>query len=91
MDDASGLADGSAVRLNGISIGYLDHLQLTDSRDPKRTVEFDMKVKAVILPQIPWIRMSESRRPTCWAINSSISPKGVYVPTCTRWRRIDAR
>ncbi len=53
MDDASGLADGTAVRLNGITVGYLDKLQLTGSRDPKRTVEFDMKVQASFLPQIP--------------------------------------
>lgn len=53
MDDAGGIADGSVVRLNGISIGYLDHLKLTNSRDPKRTVEFDMKVKPEYLSQIP--------------------------------------
>ncbi len=53
MDDASGLTNGTAVRLNGITIGYLDKLQLTASRDPKRTVEFDMKVQASFLPQIP--------------------------------------
>ncbi len=40
MDDASGLGNGTAVRLNGITVGYLDKLQLTGSRDPKRTVEF---------------------------------------------------
>lgn len=53
MDDASGMADGTAVRLNGITVGYLDKLQLTGSRDPKRTVEFDMKVQEKFLPQIP--------------------------------------
>jgi phospholipid/cholesterol/gamma-HCH transport system substrate-binding protein len=53
MDDAGGIADGSVVRLNGISIGYLDKLRLTMSRDPKRTVEFDMKVKPEYLHQIP--------------------------------------
>jgi phospholipid/cholesterol/gamma-HCH transport system substrate-binding protein len=53
MDDASGLANGTAVRLNGITVGYLDRLQLTGSRNPKRTVEFDMKVQTSFLPQIP--------------------------------------
>jgi len=53
MDDASGLAEGTPVRLNGIAIGYLDKLQLTGSRDPKRTVEFDMLVKRQFLEQIP--------------------------------------
>ena len=47
------MADGSAVRLNGITIGYLNKLRLTDSRDPKRTVEFDMTVQSKYLPQIP--------------------------------------
>jgi phospholipid/cholesterol/gamma-HCH transport system substrate-binding protein len=53
MDDASGLANGTAVRLNGITVGFLDKLQLTGSRDPRRTVEFDMKVQSSFLPQIP--------------------------------------
>src|ERR1700687_1317384 len=53
MDDASGIADGSVVRLNGYTIGYLDALKLTDSRDPKRAVEFDMQVKGEFLSQIP--------------------------------------
>jgi phospholipid/cholesterol/gamma-HCH transport system substrate-binding protein len=50
MDDASGLGDGTAVRLNGITVGYLDRLQLTNSRDPKRTVEFVMAVQKEYLP-----------------------------------------
>jgi phospholipid/cholesterol/gamma-HCH transport system substrate-binding protein len=53
MDDASGLPGGAVVRLNGISVGYLDHLALTNSRDPNRTVAFFMKVKGSFLPQIP--------------------------------------
>jgi phospholipid/cholesterol/gamma-HCH transport system substrate-binding protein len=53
MDDASGLGDGTAVRLNGITIGYLDRLELTGSRDPKRAVGFDMLVQPSYLPQIP--------------------------------------
>jgi phospholipid/cholesterol/gamma-HCH transport system substrate-binding protein len=53
MDDAGGIADGSVVRLNGISVGYLDKLRLTNSRDPQRTVEFDMKVKPEYLREIP--------------------------------------
>jgi phospholipid/cholesterol/gamma-HCH transport system substrate-binding protein len=53
MDDASGLPDGAAVRLNGITAGYLDKLQLTNSRDPKRRVAFFMKVKQAYLDQIP--------------------------------------
>ncbi len=53
MEDASGLSDGTAVRLNGITIGYLDRLELTGSRDPKRAVGFDMLVKPEYLAQIP--------------------------------------
>jgi phospholipid/cholesterol/gamma-HCH transport system substrate-binding protein len=53
MDDAKGLPNGAVVQLNGITIGYLDGLQLTNSRDPKRTVAFIMKVKSSYLPQIP--------------------------------------
>jgi phospholipid/cholesterol/gamma-HCH transport system substrate-binding protein len=53
MDDASGIADGSPVRLNGFPVGYLDSIQLTGSRDPKRTVEFAMQIRAEFLNQIP--------------------------------------
>ena len=53
MDNASGLADGTPVRLNGIPIGFLDKLRLTGARVPKRTVEFDMLVDRNFLPQIP--------------------------------------
>jgi phospholipid/cholesterol/gamma-HCH transport system substrate-binding protein len=53
MDDASGISDGSVVRLNGYTIGYLDHLTLTGSRDPKRAVEFDMRVRPEFLQKIP--------------------------------------
>jgi phospholipid/cholesterol/gamma-HCH transport system substrate-binding protein len=53
MDDASGLSDGTAVRLNGIAIGYLDSLELTGSRDPKRAVGFHMLVEPAYLDQIP--------------------------------------
>jgi phospholipid/cholesterol/gamma-HCH transport system substrate-binding protein len=53
MDDASGLGDGTAVRLNGIAIGYLDRLVLTGSHDPKRAVGFDMLVQPEYLSQIP--------------------------------------
>jgi phospholipid/cholesterol/gamma-HCH transport system substrate-binding protein len=53
MDDASGIADGSTVRLNGFQVGYLDHLALTNSRDPKRAVQFSMKVKKEYLNDIP--------------------------------------
>src|SRR5712691_9440967 len=53
MDDASGIPDGAVVRLNGITIGSLSKLTLTASRDPKRSVEFDMQVLAHYLKEIP--------------------------------------
>ena len=53
MDDASGMADGTIVRLNGITIGYLDKIRLTNSRDPKRSVEFNMLIDKDYLSQIP--------------------------------------
>jgi phospholipid/cholesterol/gamma-HCH transport system substrate-binding protein len=53
MDDAAAMADGSVVRLNGIDIGYLDRLALTNSTDPKRAVEFTMMVREKYLSDIP--------------------------------------
>src|SRR5947207_2340812 len=53
MNQASGIADGSVVRLNGYTIGYLDKLRLTNSSNPKRAVEFQMVVSGKFLSQIP--------------------------------------
>jgi phospholipid/cholesterol/gamma-HCH transport system substrate-binding protein len=53
MDDASGITEGTPVRLNGILVGALDKVTLTNSRDPKRAVEFDMQIRSEFLPQIP--------------------------------------
>jgi phospholipid/cholesterol/gamma-HCH transport system substrate-binding protein len=53
MDDASGIAESTPVRLNGITVGYLDKLVLTSSPDPHRTIEFDMKVQSKYLREIP--------------------------------------
>jgi len=52
-DDASGLMDGTQVRLNGIPIGYLEAQKLTKSRDPKRKVELDLRIKSAYLARIP--------------------------------------
>jgi phospholipid/cholesterol/gamma-HCH transport system substrate-binding protein len=52
-EDAAGLTVGSPVRLNGITVGYLDKLLLTDSRDPQRKVELDLRVKPNAIPHIP--------------------------------------
>jgi len=53
MDDASGVTDGTPVRLNGITIGFVDKPRLSNLRDPKRAVEFDMKVRPEFLKDIP--------------------------------------
>jgi phospholipid/cholesterol/gamma-HCH transport system substrate-binding protein len=53
MDDAHSLAEGTPVRLNGITVGYVSGFKLTNSRDPRRTVEFDMEVQKRFLRDIP--------------------------------------
>ena len=53
MDDASGMTEGTVVRLNGINVGYVDKIRLTDSRDPKRTVEFNLLVQEKFTSEIP--------------------------------------
>src|SRR5215831_998109 len=53
MSDASGMANGTPVRLNGITVGYLDQLVLTSSRDPKRAVRFVMIIQRKFLADIP--------------------------------------
>ena len=53
MEDASGMATGTPVRLNGITVGFLDSLKLTGNRDPKRAVQFDLMVKRKFLADIP--------------------------------------
>jgi len=53
LDDAAGIMDGTQVRLNGIPIGYLDGQKLTNSRDPSRKIEFDLKVRERYLREIP--------------------------------------
>jgi phospholipid/cholesterol/gamma-HCH transport system substrate-binding protein len=53
MEDASGIAESTPVRLNGITVGYLDKLTLTNSPDPHRTIRFDMKVQSKYLREIP--------------------------------------
>jgi len=75
MDDASGTTERHGRSLERISIGYLDKLVLTNSPDPHRTVEFDMKVQPQYLREIPVDSVAGIARPTCWATSSSISPR----------------
>ncbi len=53
MDDSAGMAEGSAVRLNGILAGNIRKIQLSGSQDPKRTVEIQMDLKKKFLNLIP--------------------------------------
>lgn len=53
MEDASGMTQGTPVRLNGITIGFVDNLRLTGARESSRAVEFDMLVKKKFLAEIP--------------------------------------
>jgi phospholipid/cholesterol/gamma-HCH transport system substrate-binding protein len=52
-DDASGLMDGTPVRLDGIRVGYLEEQKLTGSRDLRRKVELTLKVNSSYLSKIP--------------------------------------
>jgi phospholipid/cholesterol/gamma-HCH transport system substrate-binding protein len=52
LDDASGITDSTPVRLNGITIGAVDQVRLSNSGDPKRTIEFDLLVEQKYLPEI---------------------------------------
>ena len=53
MDDASGMSTGTPVRLNGFTIGSLERIELIARAEPKRSVEFVMKVQEKFLTQIP--------------------------------------
>ena len=53
MDDSAGMATNAPVRLNGILVGHIHAVELSGSRDPKRTVAIDMAIRAKYLDQIP--------------------------------------
>ncbi|MCU1234300.1 MAG: Mammalian cell entry related domain protein [Candidatus Solibacter sp.] len=44
LDDATGLAKGSPVRVDGISVGKVESVELSGSNDPKRVVRVVLKV-----------------------------------------------
>ena len=45
LDDATGLASGSPVRVDGISVGKVDTVELSGSNEPSRVVRVSMKVE----------------------------------------------
>ncbi len=53
VPDASGIETGTPVRLNGITIGYLDELKLAAQHGQKQPVELDMQIRREYLSQIP--------------------------------------
>src|ERR1700687_5515651 len=53
MDDSSGMAEGTLVRLNGIQAGTVERLKLSDSKDPQRVVEIDMTIPEDMRKEIP--------------------------------------
>ena len=53
MADSAGMAEGSAVRLNGILAGNIRKIQLSGSRDPSRTVEIQLDLRSQFLASIP--------------------------------------
>jgi phospholipid/cholesterol/gamma-HCH transport system substrate-binding protein len=53
MEDSAGMASNAPVRLNGILVGHIGSVQLSGSRDPKRTVQIDMMIQERYLDQIP--------------------------------------
>jgi phospholipid/cholesterol/gamma-HCH transport system substrate-binding protein len=53
MEDSAGMSDNATVRLNGIPVGHISKVGLSGSRDPRRTVQIDMKIENKYLDQIP--------------------------------------
>jgi phospholipid/cholesterol/gamma-HCH transport system substrate-binding protein len=45
LDDATGLTQGSPVRVDGIGVGKVDKVELSGSNDPQRVVRVSMKVE----------------------------------------------
>ena len=53
IPDATGLEPDSAVRVNGIGVGKVDAIALSDSNQPSRTIRVVMKIERSHLPDIP--------------------------------------
>jgi len=45
LDDATGLQRGSPVRVDGIGVGKVDRVELTDAKEPNRVVRVSVKVE----------------------------------------------
>lgn len=53
IDDATGVEPGSAVRVNGIGVGKVDHVALSGSDQPNRIIRLSLKVERDHLIDIP--------------------------------------
>jgi len=53
MRDSAALANGAPVRLNGILVGSLSRVELSESKDPNRVVRAVMHVQTARLADIP--------------------------------------
>src|SRR5687768_4367758 len=53
MRDSAAIAEGAAVRLNGIPAGEISSVALSGSNDPARVVQIEMEIREEFLNQIP--------------------------------------
>jgi phospholipid/cholesterol/gamma-HCH transport system substrate-binding protein len=53
MDDSASMAPSTPVRLNGITIGKIDTIEFSGSKEKGKIVRVTMKVKSSMLEQIP--------------------------------------
>ena len=53
MADAGGMTESTPVRLNGITVGAVQGIKLSGSKDPKRAVEFTLTVQSRYMRDIP--------------------------------------
>lgn len=53
MEDSAGMAEGSAVRVNGILVGKINKVRLSGLKEPQRMVEIQLEVQKSFLTEIP--------------------------------------
>src|SRR5437899_13098805 len=65
MDDATGLASGLPLRVDGISVGKVEKVELSGSNDPKRGVRVEVKVERERLDAITvdWTAQASTETP----------------------------
>lgn len=53
MADGAGMTESTPVRLNGILVGSIQGIRLSESKDPKRAVEIDLTIQERYIKEIP--------------------------------------